>query len=171
MDTPNPRDDPTRTTPIGMARYAAEFMEAALAVDDKMGNKPGHEIVTPIPVMFLVGQAIELSLKAFLLNRGVTLRELRKNHGHELCSSLRKAKELGLLSLVRITDEEQSVIELLDDLYASKQLQYIVTGVKTFPVFGPLERVALKLINAIGHEVGFPPRNLSTIGYIPPATR
>lgn len=160
MKTPYLHDDPTRTTSIGMAHYAAEFMEAALAADDKLGNKPGHEIVAPIPVMFLVGQAIELSLKAFLLHRGVTLRQLRKSHGHQLRSALKKAKELGLSSLTQITDEEQSVIELLDDLYASKQLQYIVTGEKVFPVFGSLERVALKLIHAIGHEVGFPPRNL-----------
>ena len=56
VNTPHLHEDPTRTTSIGMARYAAEFMEAALAADGKMGNKPGHEVVAPIPVMFLVGR-------------------------------------------------------------------------------------------------------------------
>ena len=59
-------EDPLRTTPIGMARYACEFMEAALAADEKMGATRGadRDIVAPIPVMFLVGQSIELALKA-----------------------------------------------------------------------------------------------------------
>jgi hypothetical protein len=143
-----------------MARYAADFMEAALASDEKMGHRSGFEIVAPIPVMFLTGQAIELILKAFLLQNGVTLRDVRKDYGHELKRALKKAKELGLLAVVKISDEEQSVLELLDLLYARKQLQYIVTGAKTFPVFGPLEAIALKLIYAISLTVGYEPRNL-----------
>jgi len=44
--------------------------------------------------MFLVGQAIELALKVYLLNSGVGLRELRRDYGRGLHRSLRKAKEL-----------------------------------------------------------------------------
>lgn len=160
MNTPRLHEDSTRTTPIGLARYACEFMEAALAADDKMGTKEGYEIVAPVPVMFLVGQAIELALKAFLVARGITLRQLRTDYGHELHRSLRKAKELGLLALVPLEPEDIDAIELLDRVYATKQLQYIVTGAKTFPVFGPLQRAALKLIHGVGAEVGFPPRRL-----------
>jgi HEPN domain-containing protein len=160
MNQPELHEDPTRTTPIGLARYACEFLEAALAADDKMGNKKGHEIVAPIPVMFLVGQSVELALKAFLLSKGIELRKLRRDYGHELHRSLRKAKEFGLFELVTLSEEELSVIELLDDLYSTKQLQYIVTGSKTFPVFGPLEKAALKLAHAIGNAVGYPPKGL-----------
>jgi len=160
MNTPRRHEDPARTTPVGMARYATEFMEAALAADDKMGTRPGHEIVAPVPVMFLVGQAIELALKSYLLSQGVTLRKLRRDYGHELHRALRKAKELGLLSLVPLSQDEQDGIELLDRLYSTKELQYIVTGAKEFPVFGPLESAALKLIHGIAKEVGYPPRNL-----------
>ncbi|MDL2338190.1 MAG: hypothetical protein QFE16_10145 [Pseudomonadota bacterium] len=153
-------EDSTRTTPIGLARYAGEFMEAALAADAKMGKKDGYERVAPIPVMFLVGQSIELALKAFLLARGVTLRQLRTDYGHELHRSLRKAKELGLLEVVPLESEDINAIELLDHLYATKQLQYIVTGANSFPVFGLLQSAALKLVYGIGTEVGFPPRRL-----------
>jgi hypothetical protein len=125
-----------------------------------MGTKDGYEIVAPVPVMFLVGQSIELSLKAYLLSRDVPLRKLRKDYGHALHRSLRKAKELGLLDVVPLTEEDTEAIELLDTLYSTKQLQYIVTGAKTFPVFGPLERVSLKLAHGVGRAVGFPPRNL-----------
>ena len=158
MAQPRLHDDPERTTSIGMSRYAIEFFEAALAADEKLGKKEGYEIVAPIPVMFLVGQAIELALKAYLLAKGVELRKLRKDYGHEIHRSLRKAKELGLANVVALSAEEEGVIELLDALYMTKQLQYIVTGAKTFPVFGPLESVARKLVYGIAPFAGHPPR-------------
>jgi hypothetical protein len=158
MTEPPLHEDPERTTSIGMARYATEFFEAALAADDKLGTKEGYEIVAPIPVMFLVGQAVELALKAYLLAKGVELRLLRRHYGHELHRSLRKAKELGLADVVPLSDEEEGTLSLLDALYATKQLQYIVTGAKTFPVFGPLESVARKLIYGIAPVAGFPAR-------------
>ena len=43
--------------------------------------------------MFLVGQSIELALKAYLLFKGVDLRTLRHDYGHGLHRSLRKAKD------------------------------------------------------------------------------
>ena len=108
--------------------------------------------------MFLIGQAIELALKAYLLAKGVPPKKLRSDYGHELHRSLRKAKELGLSDVVSLSAEEKGIIDLLDDLYSSKQLQYIVTGSKTFPVFGPLESVARKLVYGIAPVAGYPPR-------------
>lgn len=151
-------EDPARTKPIGLARYAADFFDAAIAADDVLGHRTGYEITAPVPVMFLVGQAIELALKAFLLHRGVELRQLRYDYGHELHRALKKAKELGLYKLVPLTTEEEAMVELLNTLYASKQLQYIVSGPKTYPVFGPLEAVARKLVFGIGPVVGYAPR-------------
>jgi hypothetical protein len=105
--------------------------------------------------MFLVGQAIELAMKAYLLAKGISLRQLRRDYGHELHRSLRKAKESGLASVVSLSADEEQVVELLDSLYSTKQLQYIVTGAKTFPVFGPLESVTRKLVYAIGPAAGY----------------
>ena len=156
--TLHPHEDPHRTTPIGLARYSAEFLEAALAADDKMGRKPGFDIVAPVPVMFLVGQSIELSLKSFLLFKGESLRRLRTHYGHDLHRALRKAKEYGLLRDVPLSDDDVNIIELLDDLYSTKQLQYIVSGATTFPVFGPLESAAKRLSEGISRVVGHNPR-------------
>ncbi|MDZ7805118.1 HEPN domain-containing protein [Thiohalophilus sp.] len=160
MNETHLHENPKRTTPIGMARYSADFFEAALAADDKMGMKKGYEITAPVPVMFLVGQSIELILKAYLLHKGVSLRKLRQKYGHVLHRCLRKAKELGLLEIVDLSEEDQEMIEILDELYSSKQLQYIVSGAKTYPVFGPLEAVCRKLITSVGPEVGYVPRNI-----------
>ena len=150
-------DDPSRTTPLGMVRYSHEFLEAALAVDEKIGSRPGFEIVAPIPALYLVGHSIELSLKAYLLHKGVPLRELRgKRHfGHSLHTCLRKSKELGLLRHVQFTEQEEGAFEILDNLYSTKQLEYIVTGAKHFPVFGLIEVLAVKLFNAVSGIVGF----------------
>jgi len=157
-------DDPKRTTPAGLVRYAAEFMEAGLAADAKMGERKGHELSAPVPVMFLTGQAIELALKAFLLSKGVPLKSLRgREYGHQLHACLRKAKELGLGDLVKLADDEEETIEILDALYSTKQLQYIVSGFKSFPVHGPLERGALRLIHAIGETLGMPPKHLPNV--------
>jgi hypothetical protein len=161
MTTEQLHDDPRRTTPRGLVRYAAEFMEAALAADAKMGERAGHEIRAPIPVLFLTGQAIELALKAFLLSKGITLKALRsRDYGHQLHVCLRKAKELGLRDVVALRDDEEETIEILDPLYSTKQLQYIVSGFKTFPVHGPLENGALRLIHGIGNALEMPARNL-----------
>lgn len=147
-------DDPSRTTPLGMIRYAHEFIEAALAVDDKMGNRIGFEIVAPIPALYLIGHSIELSLKAYLLGQGVNLGQLR-HFGHNLDKCIRKAKELGLLSHVQFSVPEEGAFELLDGLYSTKQLEYIITGTKHFPIFGLVVVFAAKLFNAVSGVVGF----------------
>jgi hypothetical protein len=43
--TKNANDETQHTTPIGMARYAGEFHEAAIAADDILGKKSGYEII------------------------------------------------------------------------------------------------------------------------------
>lgn len=155
------RDDSTRTTPIGLARYSSEFLVAALITDENMGRQGGYETFAPVPVMFLVGQSIELSLKAYLLHSGVTLEKLRTKFGHDLHKLLRKSKELELKRIINLTEEEINTIELLNELYVSKQLQYIVTGAKVFPVFGPLQTATKKIVLAVCKEVGFKPTRFS----------
>jgi hypothetical protein len=136
-------DDPTRTTALGMARYGYEFLGAAFAVDNSVGNKNGHEVITPIPVLYLVGHGIELSLKAYMLQHKLTLGEL-KGLGHNLSSCFDRAKKLGLLEIVSF-----------DELYSTKQLEYIVTGAKQFPMFGPLQLFGVKLFNAVANSVSY----------------
>ena len=138
-----------------MIRYSHEFMEAALAVDEKIGHRPGFEIVAPIPVLYLVGHSIELSLKSYLLQQGITLSDLRRNFGHNLHDSFRKAKELGLLNHVSFTNQEEGAFEILNTLYSTKQLEYIITGAKHFPIFGLVELFAVKLFNSVSVIVGF----------------
>jgi hypothetical protein len=152
----NPHDDPKRTTPVGMARYGCDFLEAAIAVDGTVGRKPGFEMFPPIPVFYLICHAIELLLKAFLLQKGVPLADLRKKiYGHSLHACFRKCKELGLLDLVQFHDDEAGAVELLDTYYSTKQFEYIVTGAKTFPAFPLILGFAHKLRDAVAPFVGY----------------
>jgi len=42
------RDDEDRTTAIGLARYAYEYLEAAILVDKTIGETPGFAMVSPV---------------------------------------------------------------------------------------------------------------------------
>jgi len=149
-------DDPSLTTPIGLARYSHDFFDSSRAVDDHYGKKDGFDIVSPMPALYLIGHSVELAFKSYLLHRGITLRELRsKKFGHDLHSCQRKAKELGLSALVNFHPAEEGAVELLNTLYSTKQLNYIVTGMKYIPTFGLLESFTIKLIRAVSAEVGY----------------
>ena len=112
--------DPARTTDLGMARYGYEFLEAAFAVDNFVGRKEGYEIFAPIPVLYLLGHGIELSLKAYLLQSGVALEEL-KRLGHNLSDCLDEARQFGLDRIVSFEEQQEGAFKILDDLYSTKQ--------------------------------------------------
>lgn len=149
-------DDPTKTTPIGLVRYAHDFFDSARAVEDQLGKATCFELVSPVPSLYLIGHSIELALKAYLLQHGLTLRELRhKQFGHDLHACQRKTKELGLAAIVSFHPAEEGAVELLNNLYSTKQLEYIVTGTKHMPIFGLVESFARKLIRAVAIDVGY----------------
>ena len=150
-------DDPSRTSPIGLATFATEFFECSLAADDKLGEKRGFELLAPIPVMYLIGHSIELILKSYLLHSGVSLRDLRKNYGHDLEKCLTDSLKMGLGEYVKFDKTEMSAFTVLNELYLNKQLNYSVTGAKKYPVFGQIEGVCRKLLSVIRPIVGHRP--------------
>ena len=147
-------DNPERTTATGLARFAQDFLEASRSAADGMGRGNKHFSVTPVPVIYLVGHSIELSLKSFLLNLGVSLRDLRLEYKHDLGKLLVAARELGLEQHVQFEEVELGAFEVLNDLYSTKQLEYIVTGYRVFPQLDPIEAFAKKLCEAISPLVG-----------------
>jgi len=149
-------DDPKRTTPLGLARYAHDFYDAARAVQAQLGRGEPYDLVSPMPSLYLIGRSIELALKSYLLSQGISLRELRsKKYGHDLHACLRKAKELGLLSHAHFKAEEEGAMDLLNQLYSTKQLEYIVTGTKALPIFELVESFARALIKGVSVYVGY----------------
>ena len=143
------------TAPIGYARYSNEFYRAAMAADDAVGEDTGFEIAAPVPVLYLIGHSIELALKSFLLFRGVSEGELRKLYGHDLQAAYDDAVKNGLHEIYAPDESEIEVLALLNALYRSKELNYIATGYKEFPVFGPLQTLSKNLMVGVSKAVGW----------------
>lgn len=112
------------------------------------------ERTAPVPVLYLLGHSIELSLKAYLRQHGLTVHQLRKV-GHDLGKCYRKAKELGLLSAWQPTPEQEAELRVLNVLYEAKDLEYIRTGPARWPRLEPLEALAADLFNAVAPLTGF----------------
>ncbi len=148
-----PHLDPDRTTPLGTLRYAIEFYAAAIATDDAIGDMPGHEAIAPITVNYLIGHAIELGFKAYLLHCRVPLDHIKNKIGHRLVQARDEAMALGLGSHFQPKAEWGDVLEVLSDLYSDKQFEYIETGSKLFPIFGPLQGYAAGLLRAVAGVV------------------
>jgi hypothetical protein len=142
-------------TPVGWLRYAFEYYAAAKATDDAIGEDQGYEIHAPMVVSFLIGQSIELALKAFLLHSGVSMKILRnKPYGHDLVKLFRASMEKNLIDDSIKSNEILGLVELLCGPYKERELQYYRSGVKErFPVHGPLDDAARAILEAVHNAV------------------
>jgi hypothetical protein len=136
-------DDPTRSTAHGFWRFSADYLLAARAVDVKLKDE-GRLF---FPTLHLYGLAIELSLKAFLLKRGVSLQTLRRDISHSLTKALTLARRHKLGRVVRLSRAEVNAIRALDLTYSSNQLRYIVTGSTKVPQLVEVTRASEQLGN------------------------
>ena len=67
-------NDDEQTTATGLARYAFEYIEAAMLVDADAAEKMPGNMISPTPAYFLALHGIELTLKAYLRQKGVTVK-------------------------------------------------------------------------------------------------
>lgn len=134
-------------SPLGFHRYASHFLAAARSAPPAHGFSPvGY---------YLYSRAIELVLKAFLLERGMTKAELKKRAlGHDLLRVLAKADELGLATRVEVTDAEREEIRKANDYYADKEFEYFnvisaVTGYSKLPNLTVMDQLAQRLVSGL----------------------
>ena len=133
-----------RTTSAGLWRYASEYANAAAIVANAKGN------VFFAPLHFLLGRSIELSLKGFLLARGTNYSELRgRNYGHDLAALLREARRRRLGSYCKLQPRQVKAINLLNEQYATKRHEYIVTGTFSAPETLGLHLTAGQLVRSL----------------------
>lgn len=146
----------SRTTAIGLARYAKEYLAAAIVVDQEMGKGKVYAHVSPMPAYFLLTHGIELTLKAYLRHMGLTVEQLgARDLGHNLKALYARACELGLNDLYQLTAEDVEAFDLLVAVNEFHQLRYIQTGFKTFPFWSVAEPFAVRLHQAVAPKVGF----------------
>ncbi len=135
--------------PIGFWIYAREFRRAADVLPHKSAFSP--------VAYYLHCHSIELSLKAFLLRRGISLRVLRNRPlGHDLIALLRRANRLGLREIVRVTPAQQRELVRANEYYAGKAFEYFqfrrfAARYHGLPEGRLLDRLSARLVNRLEH--------------------
>lgn len=131
-------------SPLGFHHYAAEFLRASHGFQNK-------DSFSPVPY-YLYCRSIELVLKAFLLAKGVSKKELKgRKLGHDLERVLEKACSMGLDEVVSISTQHREELKKANAYYASKGFEYFevtrtVTGYRNLPALPILTDLASLLV-------------------------
>jgi len=133
-----------------MFRYALEFFAAGLSVNDDL--EVGEDYATA-PANYLIGHSIELVLKAYLLQQGVSLEDVRYRLAHSLTRCFKAAEERGIQQHFQLTTDDDELLHTLDALYSDKQFEYIETGAKRIPAWGELTGLAKRLLLAVAPTI------------------
>lgn len=144
-----------RTTAVGLARFAYEYIDAAIVVDKAKGKFGMLTQASYTPAYFLALHGIELCFKAFLLHKGVDVESLSKSYRHDLKKCLVESKARGLEDIFEMNNDDVRAFDLLIELNRDNQLRYIQTGFKTYPLWSIVEPLAVRLHQAVSKEVGF----------------
>ena len=139
------------TEPFGCLRLAREYFKAARQV-----QRPAASAIDALrqdisfPAYFLVGHAIELSLKAYLLGRGMTINVLRsRKFGHNLESLLTEARRHKLGRFVKLSKFELDAIRILNQCYSAKDFEYAATGICRLPQYAGICATADRLTGGL----------------------
>lgn len=148
-------DRNSRTTAIGLARYAKEYLEAAILVDAQMGKRKSFGHIQSPPAVFLLAHGLELTLKAYLRHKGMTIEVLEnRSFGHNLKRLRREAKERGLDELYRGKAAGLKAVIILNALNAGHQQRYIETGATVSLPWDDAEQYAVQLHQQVAKTLG-----------------
>ncbi|MDR4469104.1 MAG: hypothetical protein MRJ68_12555 [Nitrospira sp.] len=134
-------------SPLGFHFYAAEFFDAARIV-----KRPDH--LSPVPY-YLYCRSIELSLKSFLLCKGVSKEALPKRElSHDLEKIWKLACKLGIRGIIDVTQEHQACLRQANGYYQKKGFEYFILtnairGYKDRPVLDVLHSLAELLLTQL----------------------
>jgi hypothetical protein len=134
-------------SPFGFISYAEDFYEAAISHCSPRNFSP----VT----YYLLCHSIELSLKSFLLLKGLPREEIRhRSMGHNLKNILTKCKDLGLSDLVDFSKAQTEEIASLNEWYCRKGFEYfelnnIVDSHDDLPNLSSVKELASVLISSL----------------------
>lgn len=144
--------DKKKASCFGFWRYGNNFLNAAIKICPVPISKYEEvRLELSIPAYYLIGHAIELLLKSFLLARGETIEILRsqKKYGHNLEKLLMEASRRKLGCFVKLKQSEKRLIILLNTSYMQKEFEYFELGYISIPKYKPLVEIANKLCSGI----------------------
>ena len=135
-------------TPLGFHRYSSEFLEVRKNTQLKQGFWPVR--------YYLIGHALELALKAFLLVKKVPIKEIKsKSLGHNLNSIIERAERLELSNLISIAANERYEFIKECAYYKEKEFEYFgpnaapLGGYKSLPYVDVLIAFCERILIAI----------------------
>lgn len=137
----------TVTPALRSARFSQQFLAAALKVQRPALTERETLVQRPSLVAFyLVGHAIELALKSYLIARGLTVEDLRgRKYGHKLNALLAECRKRRIGLAVKLSAKDLQTIRGLNETYAAKELEYQFGGSRTLPPYADLVNVAERL--------------------------
>jgi hypothetical protein len=148
------------TSAKGLAQYSLEFLTAAT---EALRTKPVLagmvRIGVSVAITYLLGHALELSLKAFLLHRRVPVGELsdRRALGHDLSKCLARARKLGFDRMIGAPSaQELAELQYLNELYCHKELEYALGGERRLPAHFMIEAMTQRIVFDVARLVGKP---------------
>lgn len=134
---------------LGFHRKGKEFMDAAFLVKKPDGRNPLLDDA-PFVAYYLLGHAMELCLKSFLIGRGMTEKELRfKPYGHDLRKLLLEARRRKLGRELKLSNKDLYVVCLLNSHYKPKHLEYYVGGLYTFPPYSMISEIVQRTCHSL----------------------
>lgn len=143
----------SRVSPSGMWGYSRDFLDAAT----KIQPPPATELEKfnqniNLVAYYLLGHSIELSLKAFLLCRDLTIVDLESNkYGHKLLNLCKTASKRKLGLAVKLNRHQKKVIDIFSDVYSHfpYKLRYFESGTLRLPKYPELYTIAKALVEGL----------------------
>jgi len=148
-------DDQERTTAIGLANFATEFYDTAIAARSNAPKNSLYQEIAPVPVYYLLAHSIELGLKSYILHHGKDLRRLKKI-SHNLAGCWAEAVRHGFDKHLRLTESHEITLNLLSEAHAANDFRYLYTGHKLWPLYEPVQILAYEILTTITPVVGYP---------------
>ena len=146
----------TNTAPLGVVNFSKQFLAAARSTQEpekSVAQEIGQRL--SLVAYYLAGHSIELSLKAFLLGRGLPIETLRsRKYGHDLSALLLESRKRKLGNCVKLSRRELAVVHTLNDCYAAKELEYLFHGTRTLPPYSQVVALATKLHDGVAPYCG-----------------
>jgi len=140
----NKKKDEPRTTPAGLWTLGDEFFRTVQYI-------PEGKRQLSSPCCYLLSHSIELTLKAFLLEKGSTVPELMKI-GHDLGGLLRQAEAKGIRSFVALEKRHIDAIGFANAIYKEKEWEYRIRGFRQYPIIDDLYSCAWVLLDGTRGE-------------------
>jgi hypothetical protein len=137
-----------RLSPHILLTGAEKYLESAKAVcKPPITERERFICRASFPAYFLVGHSIELSLKAFLLAKGVGISQLRNKFGHDLAKLISECRRRKLGRQSKLSKNQVRDVKLLGFAYKSKLLEYIEVGTYSLPQYWIICEIAATLIH------------------------